>query len=163
MCRVVCFIAFRCSQVSNICVNSCESLSCCQLLQNWKRPRSFVLDWAGTSPTGNWFCSGLQALQYLQTDVIMMTSSLGAYCSGHPISSTGLSASPFRDFYLIVIVIVMSPGDWLGRATLQDFTFCRHVQLLLCCFNLRCLISLLFRRPPSQPHSDAFLGRSSAL
>ena len=46
MCRVVCFIAFRCSQVSNICVNSCESLSCCQLLQNWKRPRSFVLDWA---------------------------------------------------------------------------------------------------------------------
>ena len=38
------------------------------------------------SPTGNWFWSGLQALQYLQTDVIMMTSSLGAYCSGHTIS-----------------------------------------------------------------------------
>ena len=79
MCRVVCFIAFRCSQVSNICVNSCESLSCWQLLQNWKRPHSFVLDWAGTSPTGNWFCSGLQVLQYLQTDVIVVTSSLGAY------------------------------------------------------------------------------------
>ena len=38
------------------------------------------------SPTGNWFWSGLQALQYLQTDVIMMTSSPSAYCSGHPIS-----------------------------------------------------------------------------
>ena len=86
MCRVVCFIAFRCSQLSNICVNSCESLSCCQLLQNWKRPRSFVLDWAESSPRGNWFCSGLQVFQNLQTDLIMMTSSLGAYCSGHPIS-----------------------------------------------------------------------------